>query len=303
MRFDMGPTKNRIKNKGRGWLCAHPILHGAYHGKLRWITGPFRMLPDFIIIGSQKCGTSSLYDFIVRHPAIKKARVKEVHYFTFNNEWAKFRLGSDHPVAKQDKFGVNWYRSNFPTKFEAWVRYRKTNQRMLTGEATTTYLHYSGVPNKIKSLLPEVKMVVILRNPTNRAYSAYNFYKWFYLEDRTFEDAIKQDLEGRETRYFRTYLAPGHYAQHLERWFKHFSRNQFLILTNEELREDLQGTLDRVWEFLDVVPYRFERQPENLNVGNYKPMNKKMRECLVEYYRPHNKRLDKLLGHHFDWDW
>ena len=100
----------------------------------------------------------------------------------------------------------------------------------------------------------------------------------------------------------RTYLALGHYAQHLERWFKHFDRNQFLILTNEELREDLQGTLDKVWEFLNVAPYRFERQPKNLNVGNYKPMSKKMRECLIEYYRPHNERLTNLLGIHFDWD-
>ena len=298
----MGSTITGIKNKGRGWLCTHPVLHGAYHGKLRWITGPFRMLPGFVIIGSQKCGTTSLYDFIVRHPAIKEAKTKEIQYFAFNNEWSKFKLGPDYPVAKQEKFGVNWYKSNFPTKFEAWVHYHKTNQKMLTGEATTMYLHHPGVPDKVKSLLPKVKLIVILRNPTDRAYSAYNFYKWYYLDNRKFEDAIKQDLEGHETRYIRTYLATGHYAQHLERWFKHFDRNQFLILTNEELRKNLQGTLDRVWEFLGVTPYSFERQPENLNVGNYKPMSKKMREFLIEYYRPHNERLTRLLGLCFDWD-
>ena len=298
----MGSIINRIRTKKQSLLYAHPVLQGAYNRKRGWITGPFRMLPDFIIIGSQKCGTTSLYDFIVRHPAIKEARTKEIQYFAFNSEWPKFKFGPDYPVAKRDKFGVNWYRSNFPTKFEAWAYYRKTNQKMLTGEASTMYLHYLGVPNKVKNLLPEIKMIVILRNPTDRAYSAYNYYKWYYLEDRTFEDAIKQDLEGTETRYIRTYLKLGHYAQHLERWFKYFGRNQFLILTNEELREDLQGTLDKVWEFLDVVPYRFERQPENLNVGNYKPMSKKMRECLIEYYRPHNERLARLLWPHLDWN-
>ena len=298
----MGPTIERIKSRGRGWLCTHPVLQGAYHGKFRWITGPFRMLPDFIIIGAQKCGTTSLYDYITKHPTIRAAQRKEIHYFAFNDGFVKIKFGPNYPVGKQEKFGVNWYRSNFPTKFEAWAHYRRTNQEMLTGEASTQYMPYPETPERVKRLIPSVKLLAILRNPTDRAYSAYNFHRLHYMENRTFEDAVKQELDGYETRYIRRYLVYGHYAQHLERWFECFDRSQILVLATEELREDQQGTLDKIWEFLGVMPHQFEQPPKNLNVGNYEPMSEKMRKCLIEYYLAHNEKLAKLLGRCFDWD-
>ena len=293
--------RKRIKNSFRPWLSRYPILHGMYDNRFRWFTGPFRMLPDFIIIGAAKCGTTSLYDFIVKHPAIGAAKRKEVHYFADKHEKAKLKYGEGSPAVNQEKFGVNWYRSNFPTKFKAWAYHNKTNQRMLTGEATPQYLIHPGVPETMINLLPNAKLIVILRNPTDRAYSAYNHNRRNGVEDLSFEDAIKQDLAGQNTRHIRNYLNRGHYAEHLERWFKHYDREQFLILTNDELREKLQDTMNKVFKFLGVVPFQIEG-PENLNVGHYESMSEKIRKYLIEYYRPHNVRLTKLLGRCFDWD-
>ena len=107
-----------------------------------------RMLPDFVIIGAQKSGTSSLYDFVVQHPAILPAAKKELHYFS---------LGY--------KKGEYWYRLRFPIR---------ASQKLLSGEASPIYLFYPMVPGRMKKLLPDVKLIVILRNPVDRAYSHYH---------------------------------------------------------------------------------------------------------------------------------
>ena len=284
----------------RDWMYDHPRVQGAYRGRGRWLTGPFRMLPDFVIIGAQKCGTTSMYDFITRHQDVAPARVKEVHHFTFHNRLDRIRW--DGPAPDQEKFGTNWYRSNFPTKLLGSLHSLRHDRRLITGEATTAYLPYPGVPERMARLLPDAKLIVTLRNPVDRAYSAYNFHKWYYGDPRTFEDAIMQDMNGTETRYTRTYLVHGHYADHLERWFRHYPRECFLILADTEMRADLQGTMDRVWEFLELRPHSFGHDtPPDLNVGKYKPMSADMRSLLESYYAPHDAKLVDLLGGHRFW--
>ena len=116
-----------------------------------------RGLPDFVIIGAMKSGTTSLYDFVVRHPAITPASRKEVQYFSFWHDLGKL-----------------WYRSNFPTDLSRRRFYKKTGQNLLSGEASPDYLFHPEVPGRMKELLPDVKLIVILRNPVDRAYSHYH---------------------------------------------------------------------------------------------------------------------------------
>lgn len=287
----MGAKARRL----RDWMYEHPKIQGAYRARGRWLTGPFRMLPDFIIIGAQKCGTTSMYDFVTRHPDVAPAHSKEVHHFTFHDRLDLKRW--DEPRPEHEKFGTNWYRSNFPTTLAGFLHSLRHGRRLLTGEATTLYLPYPGVPERMARLLPDVRLIVMLRDPADRAYSAYNFYKWYYGEDRTFEDAIAQDMDGTETRIIRTYLEHGHYADHLERWFEHYPREQFLVLHDAEMRADLQGTMDRVWDFLGLRPHSFgDNPPPNLNVGRYGPMSDEMRALLKSYYAPHDARLASLMG-------
>ena len=286
-----------LRNKAKNWLHRHPSLHSFYHQrKFQRITAPLRRLPDFVIIGAQKSGTTSLYDFVVKHPAIISAAQKETEYFS-----------------RRYKFGEMWYRSNFPTSLSRYHLYKKTDERPISGEATPNYLFYPFVPGRMKKTLPDVKLVVILRNPVDRAFSQYHHTVRMGRETREFEAAVKQEVARRvrtETAvqdpnfavdYRHAYLGNGVYADRLENWFKHYERNRFLILATEDLRKTPQRTLDQVFDFLEVAPFQV-KNIRDLNVGSYKTMNKNTRKCLVEYFKPHNEKLYRLLKRSFDWD-
>ena len=285
----------------RHWLRQHDHLHKLYMCRTRrGITSRLRGLPDFVIIGAQKCGTTSLYHFVVRHPAIVPAPHKELEYFTM-----KYR------------FGEQWYRSNFPTNLSRRRFYKKTGQKLLSGESSPTYIFYPMVSDRMKEILPDVKLIVILRNPVDRAYSHYHHNVRRNRETLPFEKAIELEGErcaGERERLIRdpdfvaahyrkhSYLARGTYADQLEDWFKHYSKRQFLILATEDFRKNQQQTLDQVIDFLGLPPFKVENLTDR-NVGNYKErMNEDTHKFLVEYFRPHNKRLYKLLQRDFDWD-
>ena len=104
-------------------------------------------------------------------------------------------------------------------------------------------------------------------------------------------------------KHFRaySYLARGAYADQLERWFKHYDRKQFLILATEDLRKNPQQTLDQVFNFLEVSPFQIGDEGDK-NVGSYEKMDEGTRKFLVEYFKPHNERLYRMLQHNFDWD-
>ena len=261
-------------------------------------TTRLRGLPDFVIIGAHKSGTSSLYGFLTRHAAIAPGVRKEIHYFS-----------------RYHNLGETWYRAHFPTNLSRRRFYKKTGQKLLSGEASPTYLHFPTVPNRMKDVLPNVKLIVILRNPVDRAYSHYHHALREKWEIASFEEAIESEEERRVgekkmisdpnfvPKYSRVhaYLAGGIYANHLENWFKHYSREQFLILDTEDLHNNSQSVMDQVFDFLELPPFYAENLKDR-NVGNYKEMNEDTRKFLVEYFKPHNARLYKLLQRDFDWD-
>ncbi len=174
-------TLGHLKYNARNWLRRHPHLHAFYRqNKFRIITSQLRGLPDFVIIGAQKSGTTSLYDFVIRHPEIAPALKKEMHYFSINY-----------------KFGEQWYRSNFPTNLSRRYFTKKTGQKLLSGEASPSYLFYPTVPSRMKKVLPDVKLIVILRNPVDRAYSQYHHSRRKGRETLSFEKAIELEEERR----------------------------------------------------------------------------------------------------------
>ena len=281
------------------WLRHHRLFELYRRYNLRTATSHLRGLPDFVIIGAQKCGTTSLYHFVVKHPDITPAFQKEIHYFSI---WYKF--------------GEQWYHSNFPTNLSRRRHYKKTGQKLLSGEASPTYIFYPTVPDRMKKILPDAKLIVILRNPIDRAYSNYQHTLSQNHEPLSFEKAIELEEErcagDREQmikdpsflpKRFRrhSYLARGIYADQLERWFKHYDRKQFLILATEDLRKNPQRTLDQVFNFLEVPPFQIGDFMD-ANVRIYEKMSKNTRKFLVEYFKPHNDRLYKLLQRSFDWD-
>lgn len=256
-------------------------------------TSALRVLPDFLILGAQRAGTTSLYSYLSAHPNIAPALVKEVHFLDYNFER-----------------GEGWYRAHFPTQFEKWRK-----NFLVTGEGSPYYLFYPHAAWRAKHLVPRAKLIVLLRNPVERAYSHYQHQVRMGLEDLAFEEALAREAERLigefeiildDPSYYSfnyqnySYRARGMYAEQLTRWFKFFPREQFLILQSEAFYQEPAHTFERVLDFLNLPRW----QPETFRVSNegaYEKMNPQTRAALGEFFAPHNARLYELLGVEFNW--
>jgi len=249
-------------------------------------------LIDFIIIGAQRCGTTSLYNYLIAHPNISSALNKEIHFFDINYNK-----------------GIDWYWKQFPLVSE------KVNpdEKSVTGESTPYYLFHPLVAKRIFKHLPKIKLIVLLRNPVDRAYSHYNHAVRRGNESLSFEKAIKIEperlreqeqkvLEGKNSLTYRrlSYLGRGAYAEQLEKYLELFQKKQFLILKSEDFFASPQQYLNKVFSFLGLSNFELKKF-EKFGFGNNPPMNEKTRNFLTEYFRSHNERLSKLIGPDFSW--
>lgn len=261
-----------------------------FHTIAKW-TARQRVLPDFIIIGAQKGGTSSLFKYLEGHPELGLSYRKQVHFFD-----------------KLYHRGENYYRSCFPL--------RAFNRGKKSGEATPYYIFHPKAAGRIHRMLPNVKLIATLRNPADRAYSHYNMkvnQGWESVP--TFEEAIAMEEERLREEWAKTetndryyskklrdfsYLARGRYAEQLQRYYALFPKENILVLPSELLFEKPQEALGRIYSFLGISEY----QPKNLKVYNkrhYEAMLPETREKLTEYYKPLNEELFRLIGERFDW--
>jgi hypothetical protein len=232
-------------------------------------------LPDFVIIGAQKGGTSFLYYLLTRHPLVEPAARKELHFF-------------DQPERFDN--GAGWYRRCFPRP--GLIDGRRT----ITGEATPSYLFDPPVAKRMAGVVPHVRPIALLRNPVDRAYSHYQMQVKRGTEPLTFEVAIEQQHS--------SYVSRGLYVNQLLRWFEYFSKEQMLILKSEDFFERPIETLKVVLNFLylpDWQPDASELQ-QRRHTGSYKQkMDPSTRRRLEAYFEPHNKRLYECLDVDFGW--
>jgi Sulfotransferase domain len=286
-------------------------LDRGYYGLRRLVgrdPGRGRVLPDFLVTGAAKCGTTSLFEWICKHPFVVRPTTngrarKELLYFDYNFH------------RRQD-----WYRAHFPLERDRREFERACGRRFLTGEATATYLTSYWAPARIAELLPNAKLIVTMRNPIDRAYSAFQMSKREQLEKcETFEAALALEAERlapeearvrADARYnpplppplgYWSYLQRSRYAEHVERWLEFFPSGQFLFLKFEDLAAHPQRTLDAVYEFLGLPSHNLEDFPK-LNAAEYASMTPETRAHLVDYFRPYNERLRQLTGINFGWD-
>jgi hypothetical protein len=252
--------------------------------------------PDFLIIGAQKAGTTSLYEYLTKHPQVVGNKGwKEVRYFD---------LPENH-----DK-GFAWYLSNFPSKLEKGHR--------LTFDASPSYLYFPHIPQLIKQELGNIKMIAILRNPVDRAYSAWQMYHSFFdnshqhlkeiADERTFTQAVEDELAGKTASYPYDYVNRGKYAQQLENYYKYFDCSNILVLNSNQMRKDIALTLQTVNSFLNIEPFSQEllqkMQQEKFNVGKYQQKSSddlKTIEWLKSYFEPFNQELYRLIGENYSW--
>lgn len=264
-------------------LTSHPNFV-----KKHWSASASRK-PHFLIIGAEKAGTSSLYQYMVEHPQILPAIEKEIHFFT----------------QEYDR-GVDWYLAHFPPIPET--------AEFLTGEASTSYLTSDlKTIQRCFDLLPNIKLLVILRNPVDRAISHYHQVVRLGKESRTLEEVVRADLEillGVENPLLdntywkktqRGYLGRSMYVYWLEKWTSIFPKEQFLILKSEEFYSSPQVAMKLVFNFLGLPDYQMIEYP-NYNSGSYDPLVDSIRSKLSRFFQPHNQKLEKYLGREFYWE-
>ena len=265
---------------------ARKILRGTFRTYGR-ATADLRQLPDFLILGAQKAGTTALYAYLRWHPQITGPSFKEVSFF-------------DRHYAR----GERWYRAHLPIRRSGIV-----------GEASPSYLFHPLAPERVARMLPRARMIALLRDPVDRAFSHYQHEVALGREDLSFEDALAREAERmagevdrmlRDPSYFSypwwnyTYAARGRYAEQLERWLAAFPREQLLILFTEELAADTGGTYTRVLDFLGVERRGLESYPRIFE-REYGGMEPSTRALLEDQFAGSNRRLEQLLERDLPW--
>jgi sulfotransferase family protein len=268
--------------------------------RYRHATSRFRLLPRFLVIGTQQAGTRSLFAALRVHrdvlgPFTGHEDVRwwnEVHFFD-----VRFSQG------------VGWYRSCFPFSARRFAR-RLRGHDLVAGEATPSYLSHPDVPARVAAVLPDVSLIALLRNPVDRAYWHYESMRRKGLEPLSFEAGLDAETErtakdengsasrGALGQY--AYVGRGLYAEQLERWLTHFPRERLLALRAEDYAARPHKVYEEVVAFLgleSLPPKRFQGS----NWMDAAPIDAALRARLDERFAEPNARLAGLLGGDFGW--
>jgi hypothetical protein len=242
-----------------------------------------RRIIEFIIMGAQKSGTTALSHNISKHPDIyidsnPDPFKSEIHFFDiyFNK-------------------GIEWYKKHFNYK------------KKVVGEKTPDLMYLDYTFPYIQSINPYIKIIIILRNPIERAYSSWKFTKKYFNEQRTFEEAINYELEFGETQNKTFYTAEIHYLQRglyykqIKNLLKWFNKDNLLILINEEVKENMIIEYNRVYNFLNLNSFTTKYEIIFESEKSNKDINKKLNNKLIKYFKKDVRHLEKFLNKKLNW--
>lgn len=265
----------------------------------RHLTAEKRRWPDFIIAGAQKAGTTSLYRYLEEHPNVVTPITKELAFFDRNFDR-----------------GAQWYRLHFPlrdTKHSA----EGADKRTITGESTAYYVFHPLAPQRIAETLPQVRIIILLRNPVDRAFSHYQHKIRRGQETLSFDEAIDAEagrLAGEEEKICNnpgyrsqahclfSYLARGKYLEQIRRWKNCISPEQLLILESGMFFKRTAEVYQQVLDFLGLPQWQPSQFGQHFAGGYRAKMNDATRSKLIDHFAPHNEQLYAYLGTRFDWD-
>ena len=261
--------------------------------------------PNFLIIGAGKSGTSSLYEYICNHPQVISSLKKEVRFFNYKPNFNK---------------GIDWYLSHFPPI--------PKGKNLITGEATPGYFGWE-VQEPIYSLFPNIKLIAIIRNPVDRAFSQYNHWVRDGRERRSFQEAVtseKEKLEKifksidilgfdkiekikeicRQVRKGNSKEKPGYlweslYVYFLLKWAYYFSKEQLLVLKSEDFYAQPEREMKKVFTFLGLPDYHLPQYKKH-NAGKYSSIDEQLYNRIFKFFQPHNQRLEGYLNKQFNWN-
>ncbi len=233
---------------------------------------------SFLVIGAQKAGTTVLDHYLRQHPDIGMADVKEVHYF------------DDEIVFEWPEGDSAAYESRFP------------GTKALHGESTPIYLWWKPACQRIHRYNPDMKLIAILRDPVDRAFSHWNMEFNRGDEHRDFRSAVQAELEQRTTdpdrqhRVF-SYLSRGFYTEQIERFQRTFDPQQLLCVKYEDLRDDPEPQLTRIFDHIGASRAAYRFAPMQLNPGNYSTsLDAGTKRELKHLFADDIRRAEKLLA-------
>src|SRR5215471_4525591 len=236
---------------------------------------------DFIVAGAQKSGTTALHYFLKRHPQIALPDRQELHFF------------DDEEIF-----------SRTPVDYESLHRhFRSRAQSKTFGEVTPSYLYWKPALERIHAYNPQIKLVILLRNPIDRAFAHWNMQRFKNREALDFLDALKEEPRriaqplSIESRRF-AYVDRGFYSMQLERVFKSFPREQVHIVKFENFRDRKQESLDSIFDFLGVKRIRIGRDKDRNVVPYERAMKAEERKYLAEVFAAEIGKLEEMVG----WD-
>jgi len=257
--------------------------------------------PDFVIVGAQRCGTTSLFRALAKHPAMMPNVIdaKGIHYFdtSYHNNEA-------------------WYFAHFASQEERDRHADKIGHRAIVGEASPYYLYHPAGAERMAQTIPDAKIIVLLRDPVKRAISHHLHMVWEGHEPvEDINEALDLEagrLEGIEQRLMAersyvsrphqhfSYMDRGHYAGQLERLFEHFDRDNVLVMATDKLTGDSKASLSKIQSFIGLEPdpaidlekrnasSKFEPQPETV-------------KRLTDEFAESNKRLSSIVDIEASW--
>jgi len=267
------------------------------YARMSEATAGLRMEPEFILIGAQRCGTTSLFRALAAHPQVMPPTVRKgVNYFDLNYHR-----------------GAQWYRGHFPVTEIARLRTGRHGPPAAF-EASGYYLYHPQAAERLGHDMPTVKLVVMLRDPVERAFSAHkherargyeheDFERALALEDDRLAGEIERIREDPAYESFahrhHSYRHRGQYAEQLERVFAFFPRAQVHVIDSADYFSQPAREYRRLLDFLGLLPFEPGFAAANARPGP--PLDAKCRRMLEEHFAPHDKRLAELLGRPPGW--
>ncbi len=262
------------------------------------LTSSVRMRPDFLIVGAQRSGTTSMFKTLAQHPMVARPLlVKGVHYFD---------VGHDQ--------GMRWYRGHFPV--EATSRFWRRGRRPLTGESSPYYMFHPLAGRRIAAELPEARLIVMLRDPVERAYSGHSHEVGRGFEDLGFEDAVSAEpkrLAGERERLLRdpgyhsehwqhhAHVTRGQYVEQLRALEAEVGRDRILVVDSADFFAEPEPVFAQVCAFLELEPAQgisFDRHNAR---SRQQPLGADLRRRLEDHYAPFDAELADWWGRDPSW--
>lgn len=260
------------------------------------LLGRTHLLPDFIIIGAARSGTTHLLGQLNAHPNVLEGPA-ETHFFDTHRY----------------TYGLGWYRLRFPANRVRRAAYGEGLHPVLTGESSPSYLAHPNVPTRVARGVPWAKLLVLLRDPALRAASHWAWCLRQCGETRSFRAAVEAEIGAPgDTAGLRVpadkrvgdpmVVRRGIYQPQLERWRTHFPEDQLMVIQSERWFQDPAGVMAQVCDYLELP--RIERLPRVMRNRNkpHEPFDESVIERLREFYRPYNDQLAEYLDMDLDWN-